>query len=346
MSMEVNKQFANLIELEEKLKKNKLNINRAHGINMNLARRSDLYTKNANFRALFIRVNKKLKELEFNFLIELGGKLIKPSWVELVKNNPPLKNAYIKKMHNTRKTNLYSTNTSYRTLFNKVNINFKMAIKNENRPNIRFRMQEGGTCWFHSIVNGLLLSKRPREILKQMSQNVITDKRRGYTMCPMRNAPRLLFWQYIKHRLDGYGGVSSAYKNVNVIRSSSVRSPRRWSRNNYEGGSLSDVYNFYKKMFPSGLFVLREYTSQNIPHSLPGYTLTHGHVIMWLAPNKEGGTLDGHAVAGYLTSSGKYKMYDSSDDSVIDYDWTVKHAERYNPRVIQIEVIAVFTKNI
>lgn len=287
----------------------------------------------------------------FANLVELEEKLKKNFWRKLVKGDETLKRAYTQKMNNARKSNLYSKNANYKALFNRVNTKFRNATKSENRPNIRYRRQEGGTCWFHSIVNGLLLSARPRSILKHMAQNVIADQRRNYTFCPMRNAPRLLFWKYIKHRLEGYGGINAAYKNVNVIKSSGVRSPflrlRRAPKNNYEGGTQTDVYNFYKKMFPNGLFILKKYELENIPHSLPdGYTLTHGDVSVWYEPKNGGDVAEGHAVAGYLTPSGKYKIYDSGSDKVIDYDWTKKQDASYYPDIIHMKVIAIFTKNI
>lgn len=288
---------------------------------------------------------------QFSQLIEIEEKLKKNFWRQLLKGDETLKRIYSQKMNNARKSNLYLKNANYKALFNRVNTKMRNAVKNENRPNIRFRRQEGGTCWFHSIVNGLLLSSSPRSILRRMAQNVTADQRRNYTFCPMRNAPKLLFWQYIKHRLEGYGGINSAYKNVNVIKSSGVRSPfirlRKAPKNNYEGGTQNDVYNFYKKMFPRGLFILKKYELENIPHSLPGgYKLTHGDVSVWYAPTNGGTIAEGHAVAGYLTSAGKYKLYDSGRDRVIDYDWTEKQAEAYDPDIVHMKVIAIFTKNI
>ena len=118
------------------------------------------------------------------------------------------------------------------------------------------------------------------------------------------------------------------------------------ARDNYEGGTKHDMINFYKKMFPRRLFILKEYEGEAIPHSLPGgYVLTHADVSVWAAPANAGPNtlIEGHAIAGYLTPGGKYKMYDSASDKVINYDWTRPTNTYWEDNIIMTKTIAVFT---
>ena len=265
-------------------------------------------------------------------------------------------------MNNASRSNLYKSNANYRALHGVVNARLGNAIKTENRPSIRYRMQQGGTCWFHSIINGLLMSERPRGILKRMSENVPDDnRRRNFNLCPMRSAPALLFWRYIKHRLEGFGGVNSAFKNVNVIKSSGVRGfdhrvrtfltkglRAAMARDIYEGGTKRDMFNFYRKMFPRGLFIIKKYDGETpIPHKLPGYTLTHADIAAWIEPaaHSPNAVIYGHAIAGYFTPTGKYKMYDSGTGKVINYDWTRPTKTYWADNVLMVKTIAVFTRD-
>jgi len=294
-----------------------------------------------------------------NRLKEIQRKLNTTFFRSLLSGNETLKKIYAQEMSNAARSNLYKTNTNYRTLHGIVNARLANVMKTNNRPSIRYRKQQGDTCWFHSIVNGLLMSARTRAILKQMSENVPDDnRRRNFNLCPMRTAPSTLFWRYIKHRLDGYGGVNSAFKNTNVIRSANFRGfdyrvrtflkkglRAAMARDKYDAGTKHDMFAFYRKMFPRGLFILKEYEDGPIPHTLPGgYTLTHADVSIWEAPSKANEIIYGHAIAGYITATGKYKMYDSASDKVIDYDWTRPTQTYWTDNIIMVKTIAVFTR--
>lgn len=278
-------------------------------------------------------------------LIKIEEKLNRPFFTSLLASNKTLQQIYKKNILNSKRLKAYTKNANYRALHNRVEAKLLPII---NVEPIRHRRQEGGTCWFHSIVNGLLLSHRPRSILKIMSERVPTEPGYNFRLCPMRNAPNILFWKYIKHRLEGYGGVNSAYKNINVIKSVIRRSVRQIAKtqgvvtasqmyfHRTEGGIKQDVYNFYKKMFPKNLFILRDYKNGPIPHTAPGgYTLTHADISIY---PEEGA----HAMAGYLTRNGNYKIYDSAADDVINYDWTKHNSE---PLAKRMEITAIYTKD-
>lgn len=295
-----------------------------------------------------------------NNLKEIQSKLRTNFFRQMLAGNQTLQTIYRQRMNNASKSNIYKTNASYRALHANVNRQLANVAKSENRPSIRYRKQQGDTCWFHSIVNGLLMSERPRAILKRMSENVPEDnRRRNFSLCPLRTAPSLLFWRYIKHRLDGFGGVNSAFKNTNVIRSANFRGfeyrvrtflkkglRAAMARDKYDAGTKHDMFAFYRKMFPHGLFLLREYEDTPIPHTLPGgYTLTHADISVWEAPSDANAIIYGHAIAGYITPTGKYKMYDSASDKVIDYDWTRPTQTYWKDNIIMVKTIAVFTRS-
>ena len=296
-----------------------------------------------------------------NNLKEIQAKLQTNFFKQMLAGNQTLQSIYRQRMNNAARSNLYKTNATYRALHANVNRQLMNTIKGENRPSIRYRLQQGGTCWFHSIINGLLMSERPRAILKRMSENVPEDnRRRNFSVCPMRTAPSLLFWRYIRHRLEGFGGVNSAFKNTNVIKSANFRGfdhhvrtflkrglRAAMARDKYDGGTKHDMFAFYRKMFPRGLFLLKEYQDAPIPHTLPGgYTLTHADIAVWEAPSAASSNtvINGHAIAGYITPTGKYKMYDSGTDKVINYDWTRPTQTYWKDSVLMVKTIAVFTR--
>lgn len=71
--------------------------------------------------------------------------------------------------------------------------------------NIMVKIQKGGTCWFHTAVNGWLLSERGRELMKKMlSEYKKTHKlsNNNTGSCPIRGKlPLGYFWHYIEFML-------------------------------------------------------------------------------------------------------------------------------------------------
>lgn len=233
--------------------------------------------------------------------------------------------------------NLLNRNETYNNAYNRV-------LNKHGLNRVRTRKQEGGTCWFHSIINGLLMSPRPRRLLKKMTEHVSAIGANA-NACPSRTASREWFLKYIKHRLEGPGTVNNVFKNVNVIRSSGLRGlgslkSARYSiasvanalvRGNGSAGTWGDTVWFYKKMFPGPIFIMKKFgggagrftgrSNPEVPHFLIKnglkYELTHAFIEFWIKP------VAGHAITGYKTARGDFVAYDSAfDKKVPDYDWT------------------------
>lgn len=231
--------------------------------------------------------------------------------------------------------NLLNRNAAYNNAYNRV-------LNKQGLNRVRTRVQQGGTCWFHAIINGLLMSPRPRRLLKRMTANVPSTV--NSSVCPSKRASHEWFLKYIKHRLEGPGNVSSVFRNVNVIRSVGLRglgSPKttrysllsvtnKFTGGKAAGGSVSDMAWFYKKMFPRNIFAFKKFggftshfgrSNPSVPHFLMkngrNYELTHALISFWVKP------LGGHAITGYKTSRGNFVAYDSGfGKKVPDYDWT------------------------
>lgn len=250
--------------------------------------------------------------------------------------------------------NMLARNANYANLYNKV------ANKLGQNAPVRMRKQQGGTCWFHAIINGLLMSPRPRRLLRTMVAGVSPMNLSG-EVCPPRRAKREWFLKYIKHRLETTGPVHNAFRNESVIRSTGLRGLGRPTTARYSissianrvapgvfGGSLGDLVWFYNHMFPgqftnrdgksTPLFVMKKFGSllghanPAVPHELMRngvrYELTHG----WM--NYLTGLVSGHAITGYKTPGGEYRAYDSAFGTTIPgYDWTKAAAVSNAPKV-------------
>ena len=250
--------------------------------------------------------------------------------------------------------NMLRRNANYANLYNKV------ANKLGQNAPVRTRPQQGGTCWFHAIINGLLMSPRPRRLLRTMVAGVAPMNLAG-EVCPPRRAKREWFLKYIKHRLETNGPVHNAFRNENVIRSTGLRGLGRPSTARYSfesvankvtpgifGGSLGDLVWFYNQMFPgqftsrdgasTPLFVMKKFGSHSghgnpaVPHELMRngvrYELTHA----WMSYRT--GLVSGHAIAGYKTPGGEYRAYDSAFGITIPgYDWTKATAVSNAPKM-------------
>lgn len=201
------------------------------------------------------------------------------------------------------------------------------------------RTQQGGTCWFHAIINGLLLSWKSRKILLAKSA-----KFSPATACPVRSARSGIFWSYIRDRLADKN--TNAYKNVRVIKNLGARSrivnpfgfvPRigdtkntymkraSMSRSSITGGSIHDLYNIYEKLFKDEEFIIKKGTSlkKTLTHKGKIYELSHAYISL-SGPSKRV-VLYGHAIAGFISPEGTYDVYDSNSTEVYkDLHWNTK----------------------
>ena len=233
--------------------------------------------------------------------------------------------------------NLLNRNAAYNNAYNRV-------LNKHGMNRVKTRVQQGGTCWFHSIVNGLLMSPRPRRLLKQMTSRIPAGS--PVSACPTKSASREWFLRYLKHRLEGPGNVSSVFRNVNVIRSVGLRGLGRPGSARYSlasvynsvagggkahGGTVGDFKWFYRKMFPGNVFVIKKFggtkgqyigrSNPEVPHFITqnglNYELTHAFISFWVRP------VYGHVITGYKTATGNFVAYDSAfGKKVPDYDWT------------------------
>jgi hypothetical protein len=296
---------------------------------------------NANYKAAYNNLvrNWYTTQNKFQFLIT----------IEKALNNTNVNKPRIKKALKSTDWNLIRKNANYMALYKRVaNKADKLKIINFVIPeswNIRTRQQQGATCWFHAIINGLLLSPRPRALMKQLVAHV-PEIRVNSDVCPSKKASKEWFLGYIKHRLQGSGKVHKVFKNINVIHAagfrrglSSVTGQRSIlsaiNTRSWVGGTYSDFVWFYKTFFPgeftnkngasTPLFVVKRFgkfsgsANPEVPHSLirngVKYELTHGWLSFWIKP------IQGHSVTGYI-SNGSYIVYDSATGKDYYFDWT------------------------
>ena len=218
-------------------------------------------------------------------------------------------------------------------------------MNNNKNINVATRNQQGGTCWFHAIINGLVMSHRCRRYLRTMIKD------RG--LSPSKNSlggacPRTIegFWKYIAYRLKGPGAISPRIRNVNAIKAAGLRRnvanpfgfiPRFGntlsnykrralaSRSSVTGGTISDLYNLYKKLFgddkKNPVFIIRK--GNDFPTNLDDYKYILSHAYIQITGK---GGFWGHAIAGFINRFGNYKAFDSNN-SRHAIDWTWKNSE-------------------
>jgi hypothetical protein len=221
--------------------------------------------------------------------------------------------------------------------------------------NVATRHQQGGTCWFHAIVNGLIMSAVSRKYLLRLLRE------RGFS--PSKSAlssgacPRTIdgFWKYIAYRLKGPKSISPRIRNVNAIKAAGLRrnkfaNPMGFiprikntmstyrrralaSRTSVTGGTISDLYNLYKKLFGSDF----SYRNGNSNKKNPAFMIVKGDSFPVFKKTKDEyiyklshayiqmtglGGFWGHAITGFINSRGNFKLYDSNNaEETIDWDW-------------------------
>ncbi len=220
-----------------------------------------------------------------------------------------------------------------------------------NSPNVRTRTQQGPTCWFHAIINGLLMSWKSRKMLENRIPLVNTNvggrslfsssPSSATNSCPSRRASGQMFWRYIEHRLrGGKGTVSPLYTNKNVIKNLGIRRKsfpnvasmiprttnnkrtymRRFmsARSSVMGGTFSDLLNVYDKLFPGEVSM----ASENKPttfvikkgNDFEKYPSHAGHeydLSHGYIQVMLPGRLAGHAMTGYISRLGNFNLFDS-----------------------------------
>lgn len=299
----------------------------------------ELLTKNANYKAVYNDILSKHWTLQnkFQYLINIEKAL---------DNNRNLN--YINAGLNYADWRLIKSNANYRALFNRVsNKAFRKGLAvgfvTENKY-VRTRPQQGPTCWFHAIINGLLMSPRPRRIMEALVQDV-QPLPAIPAACPTKRTSREWFLKYIKHRLQGGATVNNVFKNAEVIRASGLRALGRTGsvfslrglKPTFLGGNFNDLIWLYNSLFPgqfsykndstTPLFYAKKFgkffgrSNPKVPHELvhngANYELSHSLIMFWIKP------VMGHGITGFRTRYGNFMAFDSASDQLVrNYDWT------------------------
>ncbi len=211
-------------------------------------------------------------------------------------------------------------------------LGMKMAMAAFGKPksvvNFTGRVQQKGTCWFQTIVNGWLLSKIGRKVIKERltafkkSSNVRALTKNQFNACPSRkHIPQAYFWSYIEHMLNTKEWNTKFRLNVlrgiqfpegKLIRSSGLRSPNK----NVVGGSERDVFSFNDILFngKQEYFVFSqkiENPKAPIPEKIKwAGSLSHVYIVY-----------GNHAIAGYIGLNGNPMIYDSNRAKPMFVDW-------------------------
>lgn len=202
-----------------------------------------------------------------------------------------------------------------------------ISIVSFGRPksalNFTGRIQLKGTCWFQTIVNGWILSKVGRKVIRERlrafkrSSNFRRVTKNHLNACPSRkHIPQAYFWSYIEHMLDTKNWNTPFRANVmrgiefpesKLVRSSGLRN----SNQRVSGGSERDVYVFNDILFNGhqSNFIRSEHL-ENPKAPIREQYLSHAYILY--------GT---HAIAGYIGIDGNPMVYDSNEKLPRYIDW-------------------------
>lgn len=227
----------------------------------------------------------------------------------------------------------------------------------KNVTNFTGRIQIKGTCWFQAIMNGWLLSRVGRKVIRERllafkkSSNVRKlTKNQLFAACPSRkHVPQSYFWSYVEHMLEPKEWNTAFRVNVmrgiefpeeNLIRSSGLRN----NKENIVGGSLRDVRAFNNIIFKGEQYhfvtsQLFENSSLRIPEILaPGWKLSHAYIVC-----------GSHAIAGYIGLNGNPMIFDSNNPRPQFLDWVKRpknvieyFTSRYKVPVKTFAIVATY----
>ena len=182
---------------------------------------------------------------------------------------------------------------------------------------IRLTGQRGGTCWFHSVFNGFLLTGRGRRLLntafRLYTVRNFKPKYNYLTSCPRRNHLDLnAFWRYIMYRLGKiplYPGEVKAIRNLR-------------NKPSVNTGSSEDLIKICQKVFgsvqfpnnrqnmennknkvgPSPVFIDYTFEPEYItlyPNGHPEFILNHIYVSISDDKNNNKNQAVGHAITAF-----------------------------------------------
>lgn len=217
---------------------------------------------------------------------------------------------------------------------------------------VKRHKQKGGTCWFHAIINGLLMSPIARKVVLNKLRFVSHGERltniQGKSIfspsssCPTKTARSALFWDYIRERLRG-GRIPMNTQNRDVIISSGLRN------NSVRGGKFIDMYALYKKLFPGDYkisFIGKETPTfvfkhgktfdRVVIHHDKKYVLSHSYITLT-------GPESVHIVAGFINKNGIPIMYNSARNSFHPLNWDLPF-NKFGKYTKDVHKVAVYVK--
>jgi hypothetical protein len=207
--------------------------------------------------------------------------------------------------------------------------------KPKSALNFTGRIQTKGTCWFQAIVNGWLLSKIGRKVIRERlnafkkSSNVKSLTKNQLNACPSRkHIPQAYFWSYIEHMLNPKEWNTAFRMNVmrgiefpesKLIRSSGLRSPNK----SVVSGTVNDVRAFNDILFNNRSREFVEsisFNNEEVPEKIGEWRLSHAYIAY-----------SNHAIAGYIGFNGNPMIYDSNfkDPKILDWLKRPRNIIRY-----------------
>lgn len=214
--------------------------------------------------------------------------------------------------------------------------------------NVKGHKQEGGTCWFHAIINGLLMSPLARKIVLDKLRFISHGERltnvQGRSIfnnssCPSVKYSKVsLFWDYIRNRLRGGRVPVTNIRNRNIILSTGLRN------NSVRGGRFTDMYALYKKLFPGEYKI--SFIGPNTPtfvfktgkkfdrvvlHHGSVYALSHSYITL-------PGRVSHHIVAGFINKNGNTRVYDSAKNSYHSMNWDLNTDKSVHKVAVYVKI--------
>lgn len=217
---------------------------------------------------------------------------------------------------------------------------------------VKGHKQKGGTCWFHAIINGLLMSPLARKVLMNKLRFVSHGERltniggrsifNNNSACPsVKYTKESVFWDYIRKRLRGGRVPVTNVKNSNIIMSTGLRT------NSVRGGRFTDMYTLYKKLFPGDykisfigsstptfVFKIGKKFNRIVFHHGAVYALSHSYITL---PGRKSDTR--HSVAGFINRNGNPKVYDSARNIYLNSNWDSEYSPDTHKVAVYVKLV-------
>ena len=197
-----------------------------------------------------------------------------------------------------------------------------------------FIKQEGSTCWFHSIMNGFLLSTIGRRFLKK----IINGPSASLNSCPTKSASKVQLLSHLARYLRE--GVSDSDNNISMF----------FPFKKGIGGTKKDYISLCLKLFPDYIDnkILFNDDSGNYTQDLPfdlqrykdGAIISHSYIS----------SIGEHAITGARDEKGFF-VFDSNFTEPIRINWTteagqkqlIKHFETYYEiKKVKLNIVSTY----